>query len=245
MVQDALRRSDVDAVTLVHSETATGALAPLTEIAKVVRERNDVLLLVDAVTSMAGCPIETDQAELDFVFTGSQKALGLPPGLALGVCSDRLIDRAKTVPNRGGYLDILAYHDAFAKRQPTNTPAISLLYALETQLARIERSGGIDERRARLDAMRGTIEEWVEGKGGVLGYSFLPRPGRRSWTVSCLNVPEGKNGRVIAKAAGRRGWTIGTGYGALKESTIRIGHMGDHSVEGVRELLSVIEGVTA
>lgn len=245
MLHDALRRTEIDAVTLVHSETSSGALAPLAGLAEAVLEFEDVMLLVDGVTSVGGSPVETDALQLDFIFTGSQKALALPPGLALGVASERLLERAKTVPNRGGYLDLLAYEAAFAERQPTNTPAISLLYALEAQLARIERDGGMDARWKRHEAMRHAVEEWTAGRGGELGFRYVPDEGRRSWTLSCLEVPDGKSGRDIAQAVGRRGWTIGSGYGTLKQKTIRIGHMGDHTVERLQELLVVIEEVSS
>lgn len=246
MLRDALARTEVDAVTMVHSETATGALAPVDELAAVVREFDDVLVLVDGVTSVAGSPVETDAWGLDFVFTGAQKALALPPGLAFGVASERLLDRAKALPGRGAYLDVVAYEEAMADRQPTNTPALSLLYALRAQLERITRAGGVEARWARHDAMRQVVERWVdEGPGGALGYRYLPRAGRRSWTVSCLEVPEGKNGRTIAKACEARGWIIGSGYGPLKERTIRVGHMGDHTPEETAALLGLIEEVTA
>jgi aspartate aminotransferase-like enzyme len=245
MLQDALRRTEVDAVSLVHSETSTGALAPLAELAAVVREFPEVLLLVDAVTSLAGLPVETDALGLDFVFTGSQKALALPPGLALGVASERMLARARALPGRGAYLDLVAYDEAFAARQPTNTPALSLFYALAEQCRRIELEGGVAARWARHDAMRGAVEDWVDGPGGALGYRYLPRAGRRSWTVSCLMVPEGRSGRDIVRAARKEGWTLGTGYGPLKDSTIRIGHMGDHTPDGVRQALAMLEAVTA
>jgi aspartate aminotransferase-like enzyme len=244
VLHDALRRTEVDAVSLVHSETSTGALAPLPELAAVVREFKEVLLLVDAVTSLAGSPVETDALGIDFVFTGSQKALALPPGLALGVASERMLARAKTLGGRGAYLDLLAYDEAFAARQPTNTPALSLFYALAEQCHRIDAEGGVGARWARHDAMRRAVEEWVDGRGGALGYRYLPRAGRRSWTVSCLKVPEGRSGREIVRAARTEGWTLGTGYGPLKDSTIRIGHMGDHSPEGICQALAMLEAVT-
>ncbi len=245
LLRDALKRSDVDAVTLVHSETSTGALAPLEQLAAVVREFDDVMLLVDAVTSFGATPVETDAWQLDFVLTGSQKALALPPGLALGVASERMLRRARKVPERGAYLDVLAYEQASADYQPTNTPALSLLFALEVQLGRIMRDGGIEARWRRHEAMREVVERWVAGAGGELGFSYLPPEGRRSATVSCLNVPAGTQGRALAKALGERGWVIGSGYGELKQSTIRIGHMGDHTVESVRELLATLEEVVS
>lgn len=236
MLRDALRRTPVDAVTCVHSETSTGVLQDVEGFAAVVREFDDVLLLVDAVTSLAGSPVETDAWDLDFVFTGSQKALALPPGLALGVASERMLARARTLDSRGAYFDLVSFVQATAKFQPTNTPAISLLYALEAQLDRIEAEGGVAARWRRHDEMRRTVETW----SGATGVPFLPRQGRRSWTVSCLTVPAAK---PIIGALKKEGWTIGAGYGALKDSTIRIGHMGDHDVAALEELLSVIAAV--
>jgi predicted phosphoserine aminotransferase len=243
MLRDALRRTPVDAVTLVHSETSTGVLQDVAALADVVREFDDVLLLVDAVTSLAGSPVETDRwgggGGLDFVLTGSQKALALPPGLALGVASDRMLERARTLPARGLYFDLVSFLEATTKHQPTNTPAVSLLFALETQLGRIEREGGPEGRWRRHDAMRRRVEAWSEQHG----MPYLPREGRRSWTVSCLKVPEGRSAKQIVGALKQAGWTIGSGYGSLKESTIRIGHMGDHTVAAVDELLAQLAGL--
>ena len=245
MLRDTLRRTPVDAVTLVHSETSTGVLQDVEALAAVVREFDDVLLLVDAVTSLAGSPVETDRwgggGGLDFVLTGSQKALALPPGLALGVASERMVERAKTLSGRGLYFDLVSFLDATTKHQPTNTPAISLLYALETQLARIEREGGAEGRWRRHDAMRRRVEEWSERHG----VAYLPREGRRSWTVSCLKLPDGKTAKQIVGALKQAGWTIGSGYGPLKESTIRIGHMGDHTVGTLDQLLDLLAGLVA
>jgi predicted phosphoserine aminotransferase len=241
MLRDALRRTPVDAVTVVHSETSTGVLQDVAALAAVVREFDDVLFLVDAVTSVAGSPVETDEWQLDFVLTGSQKALALPPGLALAAASDRMRERAKTLPARGLYFDLISFIEATSKHQPTNTPAISLLFALQAQLARIERDGGVEARWRRHEAMQRRVEEWCERHG----VTYLPREGRRSWTVSCLNVPQGKTAKDIVSGLKQAGWTIGSGYGSLKESTIRIGHMGDHTVGGLEELLALVSGLLA
>src|SRR3989475_10794002 len=176
MLRDALRRTPVDAVTVVHSETSTGVLQDIAALAAVAREFDDVLLLVDAVTSLAGSPVEPDAWGLDFTFSGSQKALALPPGLALGVASQRMLERAKTLPDRGLYFDLIAFEEATRKFQPTNTPAISLLYALETQLGRIEREGGVEARWRRHDAMRSRVEARSEQRG----VPDVPRERRRS-----------------------------------------------------------------
>src|SRR5712692_4045802 len=218
-LRDALRRTPVDAVTVVHSETSTGVLQD--------------------VPALAGSPVEPDAWGLDFTFTGSQKALALPPGLALGVASPRMLERAKTLPDRGLYFDLVAFEEATRRFQPTNTPAISLLYALETQLERIEREGGIEARWRRHDAMRQLVETWSEERG----VAFLPREGRRSWTVSCLKLREGQSAKAVVSGLQEEGWTIGSGYGALKDSTIRIGHMGDHTLGALEELLALLGGL--
>jgi len=235
-LREALRRSPVDAVTMVHSETSTGVLQDVAALAAVVREFDDVLVLVDAVTSLAGSPVETDAWGFDFVFTGSQKALALPPGLALGVASERMLERAKTLEARGLYFDLPSFLQATAKFQPTNTPAISLLYALDRQLERIAAEGGVEGRWRRHEAMRRRVEQWSE----ECGVAFLPREDRRSWTVSCLRLPEGKSAKQLVGALKEQGWVIGSGYGALKDTTIRIGHMGDHTVEGLNRLLPLV-----
>lgn len=245
-VRDLVKETGADAVTVVHSESATGALSPLEEIAAAVREFPEVLLLVDAVTSLAGSPVETDAWGLDFVLTGSQKALALPPGLALGVASARLLERAKTIPGRGLYFDLLPYDNQVRKRQTPYTPAMSLLYALEAQLRRIGASGGIEARWARHCAMRERVERWVKEKGDALGIAFLPREGRRSWTVSCHRIADGADGRTggsVAKRMEAGGFVIAAGYGKLKDTTFRIGHMGDHTVEELDMLLAHLEEV--
>lgn len=239
MLRDALRRTPVDAVTLVHSETSTGVLQDVAALAQAAREFDDVLVLVDAVTSLAGSPVEPERWGLDFTFTGSQKALALPPGLALGVASERMVERATTLPGRGLYFDLVAFEEVTRKFQPTNTPAISLLYALEVQLGRIEREGGVEARWRRHDAMRQRVESWAEERG----VACLPGERRRSWTVSCLRVPQGKSTKQIVGALKEAGWTIGSGYGPLKETTIRIGHMGDHTLGALEELLALLGGL--
>jgi aspartate aminotransferase-like enzyme len=245
MLADALTRTSVDAVTLVHSETTTGALAPLEELAAVVREVEGVLLLVDGVTSVGASPVETDLWDLDFVLTASHGALALPPGLALAVASERMIERTKSVPERGVCLDLLAFQEAAEAYQPTFTPAIPLLFGLEQQLLRIEEVGGIAARWKRHDAVRATVERWVENQGDAMGFQMLPNIGRRSWAVSCLKVPNGSNARRYAKDLEAAGFFVGSGYGKLKRETLRIGHMGDHSVDEIEVLLQSLSALVA
>src|SRR5207253_835680 len=109
MLQHALSTGDYDAVTVVHSETSTGVLNPIAELARVAHAAGDVALLVDTVSSLAGAQVETDAWQLDFVLTGSQKSFALPPGLAFGVATEKMLARAESKANRGIYFDFIEF----------------------------------------------------------------------------------------------------------------------------------------
>jgi predicted phosphoserine aminotransferase len=243
-VAELIAKHRPDAVTCVHSESATGALTPIADIARAVKDAGDVLFMVDGVTSVAGSPMEFDAWGLDFVVTGSQKALALPPGLAFGVASPRLLEKAKTLPGRGIYFDLVVYDEQIRKRQTPYTPAVSLLYALHAQVKKIATEGGIEARWARHEAMRSRVERWAAEQGGRLGVAMLPKEDRRSWTVSCLKLEgEGRTGGALAKQLAARGITIAAGYGKLKDGTFRIGHMGDHTVAELDVVLAALTEV--
>ena len=231
-----------DLVTVVHSETSTGVLNPVAEIARVVQRYDGVLLAVDGVTSVGGATIEFDEWEVDFLLTGSQKALALPPGLAFGVASDRALDRASSIPVRSFYFDLLAFDRRAREYQTTNTPAVPLFYALDRQLERIA-AEGLDRRIRRHEAMAELTREWVEGLRTSLGdgYGVLAAPGYRSPTVTAVTLPDSVNGSRLVAAVRQRGFTIATGYGALKQRCFRIGHMGDHTLDELEILLDVIQ----
>jgi len=112
-------------------------------------------------------------------------------------------------------------------------------------LQRIEAKGGVEARWKRHREMLQAMEKWVDDRGSALGLSYLPVKGRRSWTVSCIRVPHRKNGREIQHTLSDRGWTIASGYGEFKKSTIRVGHMGDHTVDELLDLLVQLEEVVA
>jgi aspartate aminotransferase-like enzyme len=226
---------DVDAVAVVHSETSTGALAPLEAIGAAVRRHPNVMLLVDAVSSLGGLPVDTDAWGLDFVFTGSQKALALPPGLALGTASPRLIARARTLPGRGWYFDVVKLLESTLEWMPAQTPAIPLLFALERQLQRIADSGGFAARYARHQAMAAVVEEWCASHPG---FELLAVAGRRSRTVSAIRLPPALSAPDLVRKLDSAGWTVTTGLPPVADSVLRIGHMGDLGPDHVAQLLA-------
>lgn len=240
---DALAAERYDAVTVVHSETSTGALQDLPALSEVVAEHPDTLLLVDSVTGVGGAELRADDWGLDFVLTGSQKALAVPPGLAFAVASPAMMARAAMVDGRGMYFDLLAFSDKMEKLQTPTTPAVSLLYALAEQLRHI-REETMEARWARHRAMAERTWGWVEemnGKGVEM--CILAHEGHRSPTVTCIALPRGRSGPEVVGAMAERGWVIGGGYGRLQEGYIRIGHMGDHTLEGLEACLEELEDV--
>ena len=219
-------------------DRSTGALTDVKTVQELAR-RHGAMCLVDSVTGLAGTPLECDAWQMDYVFTGSQKALALPPGLAFAVASEPFLAQARSTAGRGLYFDLVEF-EAFARKDQTpNTPALSLLYAAEVQLAAIA-AEGIEARWARHAAMAARVRGWVEGRPG---YGVLAREGERADTVTAITLPEGRNGREIADGVEREGYVIGTGYGKLKESTFRIGHMGDHTLQGLEGCLAAIDRV--
>lgn len=245
-VAERLADGSFDAVTVVHSETSTGALNDVEALARITRDLPDTFLLVDSVTGVGGAEMRTDAWGPDFVLTGSQKALALPPGLAFGVASERMMARAAEAPAKGVYFDLTAFAKNLEKLQTPNTPALSLMYALEHQLRRIE-AETMEARWARHRAMAERTWAWVdhmrEGRGVEL--RVMAPEGSRSPTVTAIELPEGVRGPDVVGALRARGWVIGGGYGKLKETTIRIGHMGDHTVDELDALLAELEEVLA
>ncbi|HEY0970402.1 MAG TPA: alanine--glyoxylate aminotransferase family protein [Gemmatimonadales bacterium] len=236
-VEERLRARRYSALTVVHSETSTGALTDVRAVTELAR-RHGAFCLVDSVTGVAGAPLEFDAWELDFVFTGSQKALALPPGLAFAAASPAYMERAAEAPARGVYFDLVEFARSGAKSQTPNTPALSLLYALDRQLEHIEATGGIESRWTAHATMAEATWRWAERLGPDV--AILAAPGERSPTVSALTVPDGVSPSGIVKRVAELGYVIGNGYGRLRDSTIRIGHMGDHTVDGLAGCLRAV-----
>ena len=234
-----LREGSYAAVTVVHSETSTGALTDVRAISDAAHAEG-VICLVDGVTSIGATPLHADAWGLDFALTGSQKALALPPGLAFAVASEEYMRTAHHAPNRGLYFDLVEFEAYARKNQTANTPAISLFYALEAQLAHIAHET-IEGRWARHRAMAERTHRWAEERGAELEISVLARPGSRSDTVTTLRLGGGLTGADVVRAVAARGFTVGGGYGALREHTFRIGHMGDHTVEGLERCLEACD----
>jgi aspartate aminotransferase-like enzyme len=236
-VETVLASRAFAAVTVAHSETSTGALTSLPALVQLAHHYG-AALLVDSVTGLAGAPVETDAWDIDFVLTGSQKALALPPGLAFGVASEAYMARAARGVSRGLYFDVMEFEQYVHKNQTPNTPAISLLYATAAQCAHIA-AETIEARWQRHAHMAAQTHAWVQELAHETGLPFtiFAAEGQRSPTVTAITVPERISAEGIVKGAAARGFVIGGGYGKLKQSTFRIGHMGDHTSAGLASCL--------
>ena len=228
-------------LALVHSETSTGAMTDVAGISEIARTHG-VHMLVDSVTGVAGVAFNTDAWGLDFALTGSQKALALPPGLALGVASGRYMATAGQAPNRGLYLDVVELAKYAEKGETPNTPVIPLLFALDAQLAAI-RSEGLAARFARHARMAEMTYAWVDGWNARTygAIHLLPPAGARSPSVSVITLPKGVSATDLVAAVRDRGFVIGTGYGKIRETTFRIGHMGDHTPANLERCLGACD----
>ncbi len=239
-VRAALRRKSYEAVTLAHSETSTGVLNPLEEIAGVIREESDALICVDAISSLAGAEVHTEAWGIDYLFTASQKALALPPGLCLITASRRALAKAETIPHRGYYTDLLRYLAKHEAQGTISTPALPQLWALDKQLDVILEEG-MENRWRRHSALRARTEQWAASRG----FTYASSPDGASPTVSCLRPPEGVGAPDLVKSLAAVGFTVGPGYGQFKPTTFRIGHMGQVQLSDLEALFDAIDELVA
>lgn len=236
-VAKTLQKKHYEVITVVHNETSTGVQNPIPEIAAAVREISpETLICVDAVSSLGGAKIEMDAWGLDMLLTSSQKCLALPPGLGLAAVSDRALEYAAQVPNRGWYFDLLLLEKHRLKDSTPATPALSLIYALNLQLDRIL-AEGLENRFARHSAMAQRVQSWAVSRG--LGV-YAPE-GYRSQTVTTVDNRTGIEVPALNRFLMQREMRIANGYGPLKGLTFRIAHMGETRLEDVERLLVAVD----
>ena len=239
MVETAIRLHPgvFDAIAIVHNETSTGVTNPLEDIVKVVKTFSpDTLILVDAVSSLAGVKIDFEAMGIDVLLTSSQKCFGLPPGLAFAAVSDRALQRAAGIRNRGYYFDFIELDSFLQKNNTPATPAISLLNALDVQL-RDMLAEGLDARFARHGRMAEMTRSWAISRG----YSLFAERGYESQTVTCVANSLGTDIGALNKFLGVRHMHLSDGYGNLKGKTFRIAHMADLQESDIAVLLDAID----
>ncbi|MDD5349422.1 MAG: alanine--glyoxylate aminotransferase family protein [Chthoniobacteraceae bacterium] len=232
-----LSSGEFDAVTVIHNETSTGVMSSLKDICAVMKKHPETLLIVDSVSSFSGVPIPMDELGIDVLLTGSQKALALPPGLALFACSDRAFERAATLKDRGYYFDFLEFKKNQADDMTPSTPSIGHIYALQSKLEDIF-AEGLEARYARHAKLNAMVADWVVRNG----FEFFAAEGARSKTLTCVkNTKEIDVPALNTRLKERYHAMIDGGYGKIKGKTFRISNMGDETEETIGQLLGWLD----
>lgn len=240
-VEAELATGKYDAITLIHNETSTGTMNPLEEIMEVVGKFPEVISVVDAVSSFSVLPIEKDALGIDVLLTGSQKALALPPGMALFSVSRRALERAAEVEGRGYYFDFHEFDRNHQKGMTPSTPTIPHLFALKQQLGRIEKEGlqARYDRHRRLNAM---VRGWAKDRG----FGLFPEAGYESVSLTCIR----NDGQVDVPSLNqfmRENFAVqmDQGYGKIKGKTFRINNMGNETEETIAWFLDCLDQAIA
>ena len=241
MVEEKLAAGGFDAVTLVHNETSTGVLNPLKEIAAVVKKFPGVLLIADTVSSLSAVPTPFDELGLDVMLAGVQKALALPPGLALFSCSEAAFERAATMKDRGYYFDFIEFKKNAENHMTPSTPAIPHLYALQHKVREIL-AEGLDARYARHAHLNDLVHSWVRRQG----FDFFAPEGYRSKSLTCVANREGFDvAAFVSLLKKNHRIAIDGGYGKIKGQTFRISNMGDETVASMTQVIEALDDTIA
>ena len=236
-VKQALE-TGADVVTLVHNETSTGMTNDVQQIGALCRKQ-DALLIMDGVSSIGGIQAPIDRWGVDIAFTGSQKCLGLPPGLSMVSVSDRAWDVIKTAERRPYYADLLAHRKSAEKGQTPYTPAMPLFFALEEALKLLEVEG-LEARIDRYSVYATSIRAAVQAMGLEL-FPKLSPSSAYSNTVTAINVPLKMEFVALKEAMNRRGIVIAGGQERLKGRIFRIGNMGNLSKGDILQVIEKLE----
>jgi aspartate aminotransferase-like enzyme len=243
--QEAVRRElatgAYDAITLIHNETSCGCMSDLPAIMAVLREFPDVISIIDTVSSFSALPIKKDALGIDVLITGSQKALAMPPGLAIFSVSKRALDRAAQVEGRGYYFDFVEFQKNHENGMTPSTPVISLIYALKSKLEDIK-AEGVEARYARHARLNQTVRDFIFSKG----FKLFPKEGYGSVTLNCFANTQNIDLAALNKTLkSKHKLVIDGGYGKLKGKTFRISNMGDETDETIAALIKSLDSALA
>jgi aspartate aminotransferase-like enzyme len=240
-IEAKLATGEFDAVTLIHNETSTGTMNPLTEIAAVMKKYPDVMFIVDCVSSFTAMKIPFDELGIDVMLAGTQKALALPAGAAVFTVSEKAYAKAATLKDRGYYFDFLEFKKNQESDMTPTTPSISHFYALQSKLEDIF-TEGLDARYARHLENAKVTRAWAKDRG----IPYFPKEGYESISLSCLsNAKNYDIPKLISLLKKKHSCTIDGGYGKIKGTSFRISHMGDETTENIKQLLGWIDGCIA
>jgi len=229
-------------VAVVHAETSTGAWQPLEEIGPLVHAAG-ALFVVDTVTSLGGCPVGVDEWSIDACYSGTQKCLSCPPGLAPITFGPRAVEALHTRKTKvqSWYLDLTMIEKYWgSERVYHHTAPITMNYALHEALQLIEEEG-LEARWRRHECNHHALKAGL----AAIGLGIASQENHQLWTLNSVRLPDGvDDARVRNTLLDEFGIEIGGGLGPLKGQTWRIGLMGESSTAAnVLLLLSALERV--
>ena len=244
-IDQKLATGQFDALTLIHNETSTGTMSPLTEIAALKKKYPDVMFIVDSVSSMTALPIKFDELGIDVLLAGTQKAWAMPPGFAVFVCSPAALAQAATAKDRGYYFDFVEFQKNAEQSMTPSTPSISHTYALGSKLAEFL-AEGLENRFARHRKTNQMTRDWAAKHG----FTLFPEKGFESITLTCVNNGAKPGGRMVdvaklQKLTKDQGFLIDGGYGKIKGTTFRISNMGDETEVTMQQLYAALDQAMA
>ncbi|MEE9474444.1 MAG: alanine--glyoxylate aminotransferase family protein, partial [Candidatus Hydrothermarchaeaceae archaeon] len=234
-VEKVVSESSAKAITLTHNETSTGVLHDAGAVGKIAK-KYDSLFILDAITSLGGDYVKTDEWEVDLCIGGSQKCLGAPPGLSMVAVSDRAWNVIENNDTKNYYLNLASYRKSLKKNTTPFTPSVNLIYGLSKALKEIIEEG-LDNRVKRHQ----TLAKATREAAGAMNLELFADQNAASNTVTSIKIPDGMTDDDIRGEMKRKfNILMAGGQERLKGKIFRIGHMGN---VGYLELISVLSAL--
>lgn len=237
-IREKLKEKKYAAMTVTHVDTSTGVCAPVAAIGKMMKEFPETVFIVDGVCATAGEPEYVDDMGIDVLFTGSQKAFGVAPGLTMLWVSEKALERRKSLGS------IPEYYIDFEKwlpimKDPSKyfaTPAVNLVWALKESVEIIKEEG-IENRYARHKKFAAAMQAALE----ALSFRILAKEGCRAVTLSNLVYPEGIDDVKFRGFLAEEGIMVAGGLAAYAGKMFRLGHMGNIDKHDLVSVIATIE----
>lgn len=237
----ALTNGQYRAVTITQVDTSTGTAAPVAELAEAARS-SGALVILDSVCALGGMPVDMDSLGLDLVLTGAQKALGVPPGLAILAVSERAMARRRSIGRISSYYTDLLRWEASMQDPRTyfSTHAVNHFYALHAALDIVRREG-LSQRIARHEHLASAFRAGA----GALGFVPFTQHQYLAPTLSVLAYPPGVDDEPFRVALAERGVVSAGCLGEFKGKGVRFGHMGNIGPADILQTIGAVESSLA
>lgn len=237
-IEAKLKEKNYHAITVTHVDTSTAALAPIEEIGEMMKGFPDTIYIVDGVAATAGEREYVDKFNIDILFTASQKAFGVAPGLEILWASEKAMDRGKSIG------PIPEYYISFDKWLPImhdtskyySTPAINMVWALQESI-KIIKEEGLEPRYQRHTKVAKAVRTAVV----AMGFSILTEENNRASTLSCILYPEGVEDLKFRTTLAEEGAQVAGGLGEYAGKMFRLGHMGNIDIHDLVGAIAAIE----